>query len=79
MTAMQISMLAIYATIVAIWPIRLLVLSAILRNQQFLTPESPRLEPSQGPTVTAILPAKDEENVYRGMSRIDPRPDVSPP
>ncbi len=65
MTATQISILAIYATIVAIWPIRLVVLSVILRNQPFLTPQSPELDSSQGPTVTAILPAKDEE-IYIG-------------
>jgi chlorobactene glucosyltransferase len=50
----------IYFGIVAMWPIRLVVLSWILRGQEFLDARSPRREGSDAPRVTAILPCKDE-------------------
>ena len=37
MTATQITILSIYAVIVAIWPIRLLVIEVILRRQRILS------------------------------------------
>ena len=61
MTATQRSILWIYAAIVAIWPIRQLVLWFVFRKLDFLTPESPRYPVANAPLVTAIVPAKDEE------------------
>ena len=61
MTATQATLLWIYGGIIAIWPIRLIVLSIILRRQDFLTPRSPRYDQPDPPRVSAIVPAKDEE------------------
>jgi glycosyltransferase involved in cell wall biosynthesis len=61
MTTTQATLLAIYGLVVAIWPIRLLVLEIILRRLDVLTPESPAYAEPDPPMVTAILPAKDEE------------------
>ena len=61
MSGTQTTLLWIYAGIVAIWPIRLIVLRVILRQQEFLTPRSPRYDQSEPPLISAILPAKDEE------------------
>ena len=61
MTGTQTTLLWIYAGIIAIWPIRLIVLTVILRRQEFLTPRSPRYEHPDPPKVLAIIPAKDEE------------------
>jgi glycosyltransferase involved in cell wall biosynthesis len=61
MTGPQVAILGIYAAIVAIWPIRLLVLEIILRRQEVLTLDSPRYDKADPPLVSAILPAKDEE------------------
>ena len=61
MTGTQTTLLWIYAGIIAIWPIRLIVLTVILRRQEFLTPRSPRYEQPDPPQVLAIVPAKDEE------------------
>jgi chlorobactene glucosyltransferase len=60
MSGTQTTWLWIYAGIIAIWPIRLIVLTVILRRQVFLTPRSPRYDQPEAPRVTAILPAKDE-------------------
>jgi glycosyltransferase involved in cell wall biosynthesis len=62
MTGVQIAILSVYALIVAVWPIRLVVLEIILRRQQAVTPHSPRYDGLDPPLVSAILPAKDEEN-----------------
>jgi glycosyltransferase involved in cell wall biosynthesis len=61
MTGTQTTLLWIYAGILAIWPIRLIVLTVILRRQEFLTPQSPRYQQPDPPHVVAIVPAKDEE------------------
>src|SRR5262249_43447805 len=61
MTGIQTTALGIYATIVAIWPIRFVVLWVILRRQRFLDERSPRFREPNPPLVSAILPGKDEE------------------
>lgn len=62
MSGTESAILWIYAAIVAIWPIRLVVLWWILRRQEFLDAASPRFEQADAPRVTAILPCKDEAN-----------------
>ena len=49
MSGTQTTLLWIYAGIVAIWPIRLIVLTVILRRQEFLTPRSPRYDQADPP------------------------------
>ena len=61
MTNAQITILGIYAVIVAIWPIRLIVIEVILSRQRVLGTSSPRYQQPRAPLVSAILPAKDEE------------------
>jgi chlorobactene glucosyltransferase len=61
MSGIQAAVLWIYAGIVAIWPIRFVVLWVILRRQRFLDERSPRYGGPEPPLVSAILPAKDEE------------------
>jgi chlorobactene glucosyltransferase len=61
MTGTQVGLLVAYAIVIAVWPIRLIVLEIILRHQEVLTPRSPRYDRPDPPLVTAILPAKDEE------------------
>jgi chlorobactene glucosyltransferase len=61
MTGTQITLLVAYTVVIAVWPVRLIVLSIILRRQQVLTSRSPRYDRANPPLVTAILPAKDEE------------------
>ena len=61
MTTAQVAIVVVYAFIVAVWPIRLLVLHIILRRQCALTHQSPRYDQQSPPLVSAILPAKDEE------------------
>jgi chlorobactene glucosyltransferase len=61
MTALQITTLWVYAVVVAIWPIRLLVIESILRRQRILSSDSPCFEHPDPPLISAILPAKDEE------------------
>jgi glycosyltransferase involved in cell wall biosynthesis len=61
MTSTQRTLLWVYAALIAIWPVRHLVLSWILRRIDILTPESSRLETGDLPLVTAVIPAKDEE------------------
>ena len=61
MTGTQVAVLVAYAIITAVWPLRLVVLSIILRRQQSLGPLSPQFNQPGPPLVTAILPAKDEE------------------
>jgi glycosyltransferase involved in cell wall biosynthesis len=62
MTSTQATLLWIYAAIVAVWPIRFVVLWVILRRQRFLDEGSPRFRGADPPLVSAILPAKDEES-----------------
>jgi glycosyltransferase involved in cell wall biosynthesis len=75
MTGAQSTLLLIYVAIVAIWPIRLVVLELILRRQRLLTPDSPRYAGPEFPLVSAIIPAKDEEaNIeacVRSVARLD--------
>ena len=61
MSGTQTTLLWIYFGIIAIWPIRLIVLTLILRRQEFLTADSPTYRQAESPLVSAILPAKDEE------------------
>lgn len=61
MTTGQITILWIHAAIIAIWPIRYVVLKFILHQSRPLTPDSPRLEEADPPLISAIIPAKDEE------------------
>jgi chlorobactene glucosyltransferase len=66
MNGAQIIVLWIYAGIVAIWPVRFVVLALILRRQEFLDGRSPRCDLPDPPLVSAILPAKDEEAYLSG-------------
>ena len=61
MTGVQISILSIYAVIVAIWPIRAARHRDRSRRQRVLSASSPRFEQPGPPLVSAIVPAKDEE------------------
>jgi glycosyltransferase involved in cell wall biosynthesis len=61
MTSTQRTLLWIYAGLIAIWPLRHVVLTWIMRRIDILTPESPRLASDDPPLVTAVIPAKDEE------------------
>src|SRR6185437_2342894 len=61
MSPTQRTVLWIYAAIIAIWPIRHLVIGWVLRRLDILTPESPRFDGPDPPLVSAIIPAKDEE------------------
>jgi GT2 family glycosyltransferase len=61
MTPTQRTILQVYAGLIAIWPIRHLVLSWALPRLDYLNPESPRFDGAQPPRVSAIIPAKDEE------------------
>ena len=61
MTGAEIIILSIYAVIVAIWPIRMLVIEIVLRRQRVLSSRSPRFDQPDPPLVSAIVPAKDEE------------------
>ena len=54
-------LLWIYGAIVAAWPIRHLVITALFRRLDVLTPRSPRYGGPEPPPVTAVIPAKDEE------------------
>jgi hypothetical protein len=65
MTVTQTLLLGLYATSIAIWPIRHLVLSWVVGRLDILTSDSPRLEasdPERMPLVTVMVPAKDEES-----------------
>ena len=61
MTGAQSTLWWIYLVIIAIWPIRLIVLAVILRRQELLSAASPRFNGTVAPRVLAIIPAKDEE------------------
>jgi chlorobactene glucosyltransferase len=66
MSGLEVTLLWSYAAIIAIWPIRLIVLGVILRRMEVLTPKSPRYARPDPPLVSAILPAKDEESHLGG-------------
>ena len=66
MTGTETNLLWIYVAIIAVWPIRFIVLKVILGRQSFLDEHSPRYEAPDPPSVTAILPAKDEETYISG-------------
>lgn len=61
MTPTQRLLLTLYGAIVAAWPIRLLVIRLIRRRLDFLTIQSPRFDQANPPLVSAIIPAKDEQ------------------
>jgi glycosyltransferase involved in cell wall biosynthesis len=63
MTSTQWAVLWAYAAIIAIWPIRHVVISFIFRKLDILTPASPVYAGEELPLVTAIIPAKDEERI----------------
>jgi chlorobactene glucosyltransferase len=62
MTPTQRIVLEIYAALIAIWPIRHLVLTWALPKLDYLNPRSPRYSQPNPPLVTAIIPAKDEQD-----------------
>jgi glycosyltransferase involved in cell wall biosynthesis len=62
MTPTERTTLLIYAALIAIWPIRHLVISWVVGRLDFLTPKSHPFEESAPPLVTVIVPAKDEES-----------------
>jgi glycosyltransferase involved in cell wall biosynthesis len=62
MTHTEAVLLWLYAAIIAIWPIRLVVLEVVTRRLGALSPESPRYQQPAPPLVSAILPARDEEH-----------------
>ena len=61
MTPTQRTILGIYAALIAIWPIRHLVLTWAFPKLDYLDPGSPRFDAADPPLVSAIIPAKDEE------------------
>jgi glycosyltransferase involved in cell wall biosynthesis len=61
MSQTQVVLLRLYVAIIAIWPIRYLVLRYILGKSPFLTPGSPAGAWDDPPLVSAIIPARDEE------------------
>jgi glycosyltransferase involved in cell wall biosynthesis len=61
MSTTQLAILWIYAAVIAIWPIRHVVLWVVFRKIDVLTAASPRYEEAEAPVITAIIPAKDEE------------------
>jgi glycosyltransferase involved in cell wall biosynthesis len=69
MTPTQRTILWIYAAVIAIWPIRSVVLWFISRRLDILTPRSPRYASPDAPLVSAIIPAKDEENTLADCLR----------
>lgn len=62
MSTTERTILWVYAAIIAVWPIRHIVISWAIHKLDILTPRSPRFESDDPPLVTAIIPAKDEES-----------------
>ncbi|HWE37611.1 MAG TPA: glycosyltransferase [Isosphaeraceae bacterium] len=62
MSPTQRLVLGAYAAIVAAWPIRFAVVAWVFRRLDYLTLRSPRYSQPDAPLVTAIIPAKDEED-----------------
>ena len=69
MTPTQRTLLIVYASLAAIWPIRLVVVLVIERFLDYLTPASPRYAAPDPPLVSAIIPAKDEEGTLADCLR----------
>jgi chlorobactene glucosyltransferase len=63
MTPTGRTLLWVYAALIAVWPIRHLVISWVVRRLDILTPDSPRFSAPAPPSVSAIVPAKDEEAI----------------
>jgi chlorobactene glucosyltransferase len=61
MTSTQWNILIAYAAIVAVWPIRHAVIWYIFRRMDMLSLRSDRYQGPDFPLVSAIIPAKDEE------------------
>jgi glycosyltransferase involved in cell wall biosynthesis len=61
MTSLEITILSVYAVIVAVWPIRYVAIGWILRRIEVLNPRSAGYPGPDFPRVTVIIPAKDEE------------------
>jgi chlorobactene glucosyltransferase len=61
MTGIQVGILVAYTVVIAVWPLRLIVLVIIIRRQEVLTSRSPRYNQPTIPLVSAILPVKDEQ------------------
>jgi glycosyltransferase involved in cell wall biosynthesis len=61
MTPTQTAVLWAYTAVIAIWPLRLVVVWWASRVLDLLTPRSPRYDAPDPPLVTAVIPAKDEE------------------
>jgi chlorobactene glucosyltransferase len=69
MTSSQQTLLVVYASLAAIWPIRYVVVIVFERLMDFLTPASPRYALDDPPLVTAIIPAKDEQETLEHCLR----------
>ena len=69
MTPNQRTLLYIYAGLVAIWPLRYLVVRIIEPLYDYLRPDSPRFVSNDPPLVSAIIPAKDEESTLADCLR----------
>lgn len=61
MTSTQVVLLWVYAAIIAIWPLRHVVIAIVCRRQPVLRRKSPRYAAAEPPLVSAIIPARDEE------------------
>jgi glycosyltransferase involved in cell wall biosynthesis len=61
MSQTQVVLLRLYVAIIAIWPVRYLILRYVLSKSPFLTPGSPAGAWDDPPLVSAIIPARDEE------------------
>jgi len=61
MTSTERTILWVYAAIVAIWPIRHLVLWYAFKRIDILNTKSPQFSQPDPPLVTVMIPAKDEE------------------
>ena len=62
MSQTQIIILWIYAILMGIWPVRYVALIFIFKRLHRLTPASPRFSGPDFPLVSAIIPAKDEQD-----------------
>ena len=63
MSRTEQTILWIYAALIAIWPVRYVVIAWVFRSLDILTELSPRFEQPDPPLVTAFIPARDEEAV----------------
>lgn len=66
MTTLQQWIVGAYGAIVLMWPIRHIALTVIFRKFDYLTSRSPRFASPEPPLVTALIPAKDEEETLAG-------------